>query len=309
MPLLQLLTWATLLTVASTPPQPAVTGHVVVISVDGLRPDAIHRYPARTLQRLAREGVMADSAFTVRPSLTLPSHASMLTGMVPERHGITWNDDRTDVEGVIEAVTAFDVAADAGLETAAFVAKAKLRHLFRPGSPAFLVAPSRWDDYWPATRLVPTVVDYLRHEAPSLLFVHVSEPDFAGHALGWMSFLYGWAVRRADGAVEAVLEAAEHAFGAGAFTVIVTADHGGRGRGHGTEADEDMRIPWIAWGEGVAAGAVLGPVHTTDTAPTILWLLGLPIPDSLDGQVVTGAFRSADGLEPDQVQDGRVHQR
>src|SRR5690606_34556114 len=61
----------------------ALTGHVVVISVDGLRPDAIEKFGAKNIQRLIREGSYSLEATTILPSKTLPSHTSMLTGTEP----------------------------------------------------------------------------------------------------------------------------------------------------------------------------------------------------------------------------------
>ena len=74
-------------------PQTSVSQHVLVVSIDGLRPDAIAAYSAPTLQRLIREGSYTLSATTIDPSTTLPSHTSMLTGQPPERQ-IHKNDDR-----------------------------------------------------------------------------------------------------------------------------------------------------------------------------------------------------------------------
>src|SRR5437763_1437554 len=68
---------------------------VVLISLDGLRPDAVTPTNMPTVARLAKEGAATANAQTVLPSLTLPAHTSMLTGLVPDRHGITWNDDTT----------------------------------------------------------------------------------------------------------------------------------------------------------------------------------------------------------------------
>jgi len=288
----------------------AVTRHVVLISLDGMRPDAIDHFGASTLQRLMREGAHAARARTIPLSHTLPSHASMLTGVGSDRHGITWNDERLEAEGRVRVPTVFDLADDAGLETAAFAGKAKLRHLFRPDAPRHVVAPTRWRDYWMATEVVDRLATYLTHRRPALLFVHVSEPDYAGHVGGWMSWLYGLAVHRSDAAVAAVLRLAEDAFGADNFTVIVTADHGGSGHDHGTAAPEDMRIPWIAWGKGVRTGTNRDEVHITDTAATVLWLLGVAVPGDWAGRPVRQAFRSAPGrgLQADQVQDRRVHQ-
>ena len=190
----------------------------------------------------------------------------------------------------VSVPTIFEMARDRGLTTAAFFSKAKFRHLQRPDAYDYWQAPASNADNWMATKTVADAVQYLQHERPNLLFVHIGEPDYAGHTTGWMSMFYGWAARRADGGVARVLEAAEEAFGAGNYTVIVTADHGGHDNDHGSEAEEDVRIPWIAWGKGVAAGTHPVDVNTTDTAATALWLLGVSAPAHWEGRPVRSAF-------------------
>ena len=86
---------------------------------------------------------------------------------------------------------------------------------------------------------------------PNLLFVHLSDPDTAGHDKGWMTDEYRGAVAVADAAVGRVVAAADAAYGAGNYSVIVSADHGGHDKGHGTDDPRDVTIPWIAWGKGV----------------------------------------------------------
>ena len=76
----------------SLQPDRSITRNVVVVSIDGLRPDAITTYQASTLQRMMHEGSYTLAASTINPSKTLPSHTSMLTGQPPERHGVLWND-------------------------------------------------------------------------------------------------------------------------------------------------------------------------------------------------------------------------
>lgn len=264
---------------------------VIVVSIDGLRPDAIERYPARTLQRLLREGAYSLEAQTIVPSRTLPSHTSMLTGVGPEVHGITWNEQRFDEHGIVAVPTMFDLASAEGLRTAAFVGKAKLNHLLRPQSLDHHQSPRSNRDYWLATRTIPDAIAYMEARRPDLLFVHISEPDLAGHATGWMSFAYGWAVRRADGAVATLLEAADRIYGKGAYTLILTSDHGGHGRDHGTEDARDMTIPWIVWGRGVEVlGPIDEPIRTMDTAATALWLLGVRIPEDWQGRPIKAPF-------------------
>lgn len=272
------------------PPREAISQHVVVLSIDGLRPDAIREYDVETLQRLMREGSYSLEAQTIFPSKTLPSHSSMLTGVTPEVHGIVWNSRQSE-HGVVQLPTVFELAKQAGYQTAAFFSKAKLRHLIRPGSLDYWRAPESNLGHWMATRTVPAAVDYLKHERPNLLFVHIGEPDYAGHSIGWMTFVYGWAVKRSDAAVARVLEAADEAYGRGNYTVLVTSDHGGHGRDHGSDDPRDMTIPWIAWGKGVEAGTQLrGSIRTMDTAATTLWLLGAAVPRAWAGAPILQAF-------------------
>jgi arylsulfatase A-like enzyme len=77
---------------------------------------------------------------------------------------------------------------------------------------------------------------------------------------------------------------------------VVTADHGGHAYGHGTSDPQDVTIPWIAWGRGVNAGLLDEKIDTFDTAPTVLWLLGVEEPDEWHGSPVEEAFQSQHAL-------------
>lgn len=67
--------------------------HVILISVDGLRPEFYleARWPAPMLRRMAREGAHARWVRGVTPTVTYPSHTTLVTGALPARHGITHN--------------------------------------------------------------------------------------------------------------------------------------------------------------------------------------------------------------------------
>jgi arylsulfatase A-like enzyme len=109
-----------------------------------------------------------------------------------------------------------------------------------------------------------------------------------------MGEAYGRAVTTADAAVGRLLSAADGAYGAGNYSVIVTADHGGHERDHGTNDPRDVTIPWIAWGRGVRPGHLADPaIRTMDTAATVLWLLGLREPTEWVGAPVLEAFQPA----------------
>jgi len=71
------------------PPKP----HVVMISIDGLRPDYLRAQETRipTLRRLMAEGTVAAGVTSVWPTVTYPAHATLVTGARPNRHGILNN--------------------------------------------------------------------------------------------------------------------------------------------------------------------------------------------------------------------------
>jgi len=271
---------------------PAPDRHVLIVSIDGLRPDAIDAFRAPTLQRLAREGRYSYAATTVVPSKTLPSHTSMLTGLEPESHGVLWNTGITARETDIGHATVFARARDVGYTTAAFFSKSKFHTLQEPGTLDYTQAPGGWFGRWRDDRTTQDVAAYLARARPHLLFVHLAAPDRAGHAKGWMSSEYGKAVETSDASLARILDAATRAFGNSGFTLIVTADHGGHGRDHGSDDPRDVTIPWIAWGRAVSgAGTIDGrQVRTMDTAATVLWLLDIDAPDTMVGLPVLEAF-------------------
>jgi predicted AlkP superfamily pyrophosphatase or phosphodiesterase len=271
-----------------------MSSHVVVISVDGLRPDAITKFNAATMQRLMNGGSFTLQAKTISPSKTLPSHTSMLTGVDVDQHGVTWNSDETATHGHVDVPTIFGLARAAGFETAAFFSKPKFHHLEAANTLDYVRSPKGGftDSRWDADRTVAEVRKYMNSKSatPNLMFVHIAEPDFAGHLFGWMGRVYGRAVRKADDAVADVLAAADARFGAGNYSVILTADHGGHDRNHGSNDPRDTTIPWIVWGKGVTPGAELTGIRTMDTAATALWLLGVEMPASFEGKAVSTAF-------------------
>jgi predicted AlkP superfamily pyrophosphatase or phosphodiesterase len=279
---------------ASSPrpmPEASISRNVLVVSIDGLRPDAIGTFRAPTLQRLMREGSYTLSASTIHPSKTLPSHTSMLTGLPPEEHGVLWNNAATADADSIDLPNIFSVARTNGYSTAAFFSKSKFQPLQRRDTLDYSQAPGGWFGRWSSRRTVSDVAKYLERAQPNVLFVHLTDPDAAGHRAGWMTADYGRAVLAADAAVNRLVGLAERAYGVGQFSLIVTADHGGHQTDHGSSDPRDVTIPWIAWGQGVKPG-VLDPsiVRTMDTASTVLWLLGLTPPTDWAGQAVMQAF-------------------
>ena len=272
-------------------PVASISRHVIVVSIDGLRPDAITTFNAPTLQRLMREGSYTLSASTIDPSKTLPSHTSMLTGQPPELHGVLWNNVAAAEADSIDIPNIFGVARSHGYSTAAFFSKAKFQPLQVEGTLDYSQAPGGWYGRWSSEQTLADVGVYLENARPNLLFVHLTDPDAAGHRSGWMTDAYGRAVVEADRAVDRLLSLADDAYGSGKFSLIVTADHGGHGTNHGSDDPRDVTIPWIAWGQGVKQGTLTPwTIRTMDTAATVLWLLSIDGPSDWVGRPVLDAY-------------------
>ena len=284
--------------VASQSPAPATPGgmcvtapvrrpiadHVIILSEDGLRPDALAQARAPMHQVLMREGAFTMRARTIRFASTLPSHASMLSGFDVREHGLSWNSWQPE-RGFIKVPTVFSVMSDAKQDSAAFVGKRKLEHILPPGSATTFVNPG-----YLCHKVVPFAAAHFRDKRPRIEFVHFSDPDSSGHSVGWMSEDQLTAVGRTDDCLTTLVEAIK-AIAPERTLLIISADHGGSGKNHSGAREEDRLIPWIVWGAGVRPGhRIEASVATFDTAATALWALGYaPLPGA-SGHPVMEAF-------------------
>ncbi|MDR7484412.1 MAG: alkaline phosphatase family protein [Armatimonadota bacterium] len=271
-------------------PGPAARAqHVLLISLDGARPDGLR---AAGIGPLLEESSYSMTAHTTRPPVTLPSHMSMVSGVGPEKHGIRENDWRPGMP--YPAVpTIFSIAKQAGLRTALFTQK---HYVLALANPQFMdkVELVRWRPASLTADLVEAAAGYIRSVRPHLMLAHISEPDAVGHAEGWMSFAYLQGLRRSVAAVATFRQALRDAGIEAQTLVIITADHGGIDKDHRVLVPEVLTIPWIALGPGIKKGAALErSIMIYDTAPTVLHALGLPIPAGWDGRPVVEAWVSA----------------
>ncbi|HEY0250768.1 MAG TPA: alkaline phosphatase family protein [Kofleriaceae bacterium] len=254
------------------PPAPKPVKRVVIISEDGMRPDVLTEELAPRHVALMKEGAVAHHAETIPESDTLPSHASMLSGVGARAHGLWWNSFQAQ-RGFIHVPTIFSAAHDAHLKTAMIVGKPKLKHIAAPGTVDHFERPS-----YLCGGVAKRAAEYFTSDAPALLFVHFSDPDEYGHAKGWMSKEYLRAVKNSDGCLATVLAAIDASPDAESTLVIVTADHGGHGMKHSDgHFAVDRDIPWIVRGPNIGHGVTLEhDIETVDTAATTLAALGLP---------------------------------
>jgi hypothetical protein len=259
--------------------------HVIIISEDGLRPDALTGVKPPVHEAILKRAAYSLTARTIRRASTLPSHAAMLSGFDVKEHGLFWNSWKPE-RGFIQVPTVFDAAGKNGGSAAAFVGKHKLRHIAHPGSVDVFSRPGYF-----CKKVVDEATRYFVDKRPQIEFIHFSDPDDMGHSDGWMSNPQFDAIRATDKCLATLLDAVAAAGLDKETLFIISSDHGGHGHNHSGKIEEDRLIPWIAWGPGIRVGhRIKSEISTTDTAVTALWVLGYPVPPGAVGRPVLEAF-------------------
>ncbi len=284
------------------------------MTLDTVRADALGSYggPAwttPTLDRLAREGVRFEQARTVAP-ITLPAHASLLTGKFPFEHGVRDNGTFVLADG---ANTLAERLAHAGYSTGAVVGSFVLDSSFglAQGFEQYVDVPRRQigtvgpQDERPAKEVVDEALRFLRgapRRSPFFLWVHFydahwpysppaevmrelpaeASPERAASADEARRRRYLGEVAAVDREIARLLEAVDR-LGRGPVLLAVVADHGEGLGEHGEDAhsfllyDSTLRIPLLLHHPSLPHGLVVRePVSIVDVAPTLLALLGLP---------------------------------
>lgn len=268
--------------------------HVFIISFDqGGGPDIRNATNMPTFHQMAKEGAHDWRAFTIVPSITLPSHTSMLTGVGIQKHQVDWNDYRPAM-GAVKVPTIFSLAHARGLSTALYAGKEKFKHLNIPGS------VDHFEISGNALAVAAAFAKDLPNEKYNLCFLHFADIDSEGHAHGLHSPEWLQALADTDAALKIIKDAIVKEGLEKDSVIILTADHGGHNytasdlktKGtHGSSKPADVEIPWIAWGRGVKKDySIDSAVVTYDTSATALWLLGVKIPKDFWGRPVTSAF-------------------
>jgi predicted AlkP superfamily pyrophosphatase or phosphodiesterase len=216
--------------------KPAVT---ILISIDGFRPDYLHRGRSPALDALADHG-LSGSIRPSFPSKTFPNHYTLVTGLRPDEHGMinntmvdprrptvtfTISDTKQTNDGFWwdEAEPLWVTAEKQGVRSAT---------MFWPGStaPIHETRPSDWqafDQAMPAEQRIRSVIDWLRRPAairPKFVTLYFDAVDTAGHNAGPDGAETADAVRQVDAAIGALRRGLRDL--RQPANIVVVADHG-----------------------------------------------------------------------------------
>jgi len=285
---------------------PAALQDVLLVTLDTTRADRFGCYGyagARTpwLDRLASDGVRFTQARSAAP-ITLPSHATLMTGCDPVTHGVRDNG----LYALDEKVTTLaEALRGKGWQTAAFVGSFVLDARFGlaqgfatyegPQPDGLGTQPDVIER--PAVAVIDDAIAWLaraRADKPFFLWIHLYDPHapYAPPvtAAGPLPDKYDGEIAACDAQLARLHAELRKRGRADSLLEFVTADHGESFGAHGEAThglllhDATMRVPLIARGPGIAAGATIAtPVSNGSIAPTVLARLGLPaelLPDA-----------------------------
>ena len=292
---------------------------VVLVTLDTTRADRLGCYGGKAgasprLDRLAETGVRFRRAYAHAP-LTAPSHSSLLTGLLPPRHGVRDNGGYVLRDGV---TTLAEQMVEAGYRTGAFVSAFVLDRRFglARGFATYEddVLSQEADQTLASVRggvTVDRALAWLRADDPRpvFLWVHLYDPHypyeppepFAGR---FKARPYDGEIAYADEQVGRLLDAL--AARARPALVAAVGDHG-EALGEHQELTHSyfiyegtQRVPLILSLPGyLPEGTTVEPVvRGVDLMPTILDIAGLAVPDGIDGQSLVPLVTQRAAREP-----------
>lgn len=267
---------------------------VLIIAIDGCRPDALLVASTPNIDRLWHEGAFSFLAVTDKITVSGPSFTSMLTGVWHEKHNVVSND--YEKPNVKEYPHFFHrvKAHRAELVTASTVWWQEIHLILQPGDADHLGVIM--DDNVVAKDAINT----LDKKDPDVLFVHFNDVDAAGHNHGFSPQLseYLAAIESADHRVGRILQAMRkrESYEQEDWLVMVTTDHGGlKSKSHDSGTPQEHTVFIIAHGPSVMPGEIEGRPGVVDVAATAMVHLGIPIEKEwrFDGRAI--------GLKSDKI--------
>ncbi len=253
---------------------------VLLILVDGMRPDSIPACGDEGFLEFFKSGTYCMQGRTTFPPVTLPCHVSLFHSVDPGRHGTTTNDYAPQVRPINGLV---EVLADAKKTTGFVYTWEKLRDISRPGKLEYSWFERQYTDTLPALEWKATAAakQMIREHAPDFLFLYLGAADTWGHRIGWMSQEYLDCIKNSWACIQDICADLPEE-----YAVIVTADHGGHDRVHGDNIPADMTIPAVFRGPMFEPGRELDALDIRDFAPTIVELLGVAPDEEWEGRSV-----------------------
>ena len=270
--------------------------HVVLIGIDGFGAYAVPDADMPVLKQLMSTGSWSLKARSVLPSSSAVNWASMLMGAGPTLHGYTEWDSKTpeipsaatNEYGVFPGIFGLLKQQKTQYKSAVIYNWGGIGYLFEKKAVDIVVH----DEEAGGDFFADTAAAIIKKEKPNLTFIHLSEPDGVGHNIGHRTPEYYEELKRVDRRIGTIVQSVKDAGIEKETIIVISADHGGKGKGHGGKSLDEVLIPWIMNGPKVRSGnEITDVIITYDTAATLAYIFGLKIPQAWRGIPVMSAFK------------------
>lgn len=258
---------------------------VLILGIDGCRPDALLEAKTPNLDKLWQNGAYTFKAKTDDLSWSGVCWTSMLTGVWKEKHKVYGNGYENP--NVKEYPHFFNLAKqqDPDLRTYSIVNWSPVHNILQEND-ATVMKHKLTDGL-----VTKSVSSTLKNEAVDVMFVHLDNVDHAGHSTGFTpnNPKYIKAIENTDKNIGKIVKALQKRknYANENWLILVSTDHGGSGTNHGEASAEHTTTFYIASGKDVEKGEIQKQVYITDVAVTALKHLNIAIKDEwkLDGHV------------------------
>ena len=285
-------------TSCQTPKQTEIE-HVIVIGIDGMSVGGVEKANTPGFDAIKKEGSYTFLARNIFPTVSSPNWSTMLTSATSSMTGVTTNDWRHDQFNLPPMRTTengwypdiFYALKKSGkpMKTASVYQWHGFGNLYDKSN-VDLDMPCKNED-----QTTSQAIEVIKNEQPNFLFIHLDHVDHWGHAAGHMTDRYLQAVEKADSLSNEIIQAVKHAGLLEKTLIIITADHGGKGHGHGHETVEGNTVPYFFLGANVKKGYELKETMThLNQAPLITYALNVTPPEVWIGKAPVSLFEGND---------------
>lgn len=270
--------------------------HVVLIAIDGWGAYSVPKAKIPHIRSVMERGCYTLHDRSVLPSASAINWASMFMGVGTELHGYTTWGSRTpeipsrvvNARGIMPTIFSVLREQEPEADVACLYEWDGIKYVVDTLALSHHAQANEKDE----DELCRMAVGYIDSHRPRLLAVCFDQLDHTGHAEGHDTPAYYAKLEQLDGYVGQILDAIRRAGMWDDTVVILTADHGGTGKGHGGITLAEMEVPFIIAGKGIRRGGEFEEsMMQYDLAATIAHIFRLKVPQVWTGRPPLWVFK------------------
>jgi predicted AlkP superfamily pyrophosphatase or phosphodiesterase len=249
--------------------------HLVFIGLDGWGGSYVSKANMPTVKRMIANGASSLDARCVMPSVSWPNWTSLFFGAAQENNALE------------EVPSIFTIVKNSLQENTSVL-------FYEWGELQKVCSDETADKFAIISDLesAQKIAAYFIEKKPVFTAIVFDEPDHTGHSKGWGSRAYYDKLTEMDGFIAIIEQAVKDAGVYDSTLFVLSADHGGSFRGHGSNTSKHRRIPLVIFGNGIKTGySIPSPLSICDITPTMAAILELEAPPEWIGNILTDIFR------------------